>query len=183
MKNISGFTIIEVMIAIVIIGVLITIGVPSFQSTVMNNRLVTQTNLFVTSLNQARSEAVKQNQQVSICATNNGTSCATSGTNWENGWLVFVDRDGDGTIDDGDDCGDAATDDCILTIQEPLAGELTLSSDTRIITYSGNGTVDNNRMLALCDSRGADYARAIMIGNTGRPSTASKTEAPTLTCP
>src|SRR5262249_20780455 len=36
----------------------------------------------------ARSEAVKRNSGVTLCASSNGTSCAASG-GWEQGWIVL----------------------------------------------------------------------------------------------
>lgn len=178
-----GFTIVELMIAVLILAILMGVGVPSFQSTVKNNRMTSDLNAFITSLNQARSEAVKQNQEVVVCTSSNGTSCAGT-TNWENGWVVFVDRDNDGTIDDGDACGPGATDDCIMTVQSALAGDITLRSTGSSISYFGSGSSNGADTFTICDDRGADKAKAVIVSSTGRPRTSYKEDdGSDLSCP
>lgn len=54
------------MLTIVVGAVLLTVGVPSMQALIRNNRLTTQTNEFVTALQLARSEAAKRNARVAI---------------------------------------------------------------------------------------------------------------------
>lgn len=54
----NGFTIIEMMIVILIIGVLLTIGIPSFQGYMERNRLKSAAEGLVTDLHFARSEAI-----------------------------------------------------------------------------------------------------------------------------
>lgn len=178
-----GFSIVELMIAIVILGILMGIGIPAFQSTVKNNRMTSNLNAFITSLNQARSEAVKQNQEVVVCTSTDGTSCAGN-TNWENGWVVFVDRDNDGTIDGGNACGSGATDDCILTVQSALNTSITLRSTGSSISYFGSGSSNGADTFTICDDRGASEATAVVVSSTGRPRT-SHTEADgsALSCP
>lgn len=182
-RKTRGFTIVELMIAIVILGILMGIGVPSFQATVKNNRMTSNLNAFITSLNQARSEAVKQNLEVMVCPSTDGSTCDASG-NWENGWVVFVDRDNDGTIDGGNACDSSATDDCILTVQSALSDEITLRSSGSSISYFGSGASDGAETFTICDSRGADLAKAVVVSSTGRPRTSKKeADGTALSCP
>lgn len=97
--NTAGFTLIELMIVIVIVAIFVTVGVPSFQNMIKDNRLVTQANRLVSSLQLARSEALKLGTPVSVCRTTNGTTCAGVGESWESGWLVFVDTNANGDVD------------------------------------------------------------------------------------
>lgn len=90
MKEENGFTLIELIFTITIAAILLAVGVPSFQEMLSNNRAVAQANMFISSLNLARSEAVSRGLRVSLCPSTNQTSC-TGGTNWANGWIVFVD--------------------------------------------------------------------------------------------
>lgn len=94
----AGFTLIELMIVIVLVAIFITVGVPSFQNLVSDNRLSTQTNRLVSSLQLARSEALKLRTPVSVCRSTDGATCAGAGV-WESGWLVFVDTNGNGDVD------------------------------------------------------------------------------------
>jgi type IV fimbrial biogenesis protein FimT len=97
-----GFNLLELMVGITVLGVLLGIGVPSFNEMIRNNRLVEQTNSMVTALNYARSEALKRGIRVSACP---GAGSACSGaTDWNAGVLVFTDDTGTiGTFDNVDE--------------------------------------------------------------------------------
>lgn len=185
MRKMHGFTLVELMITITVFALMLAIGVPSFQSTIMNNRMTSQINAFVTALNQARSEAVKQNQRVTVCVSTDGSTCAGAGVNnWESGWIVFVDRNTDGIIDDGNDCANNATDDCVLSVHAPLNGNTTMRSGNNAVSYTGSGASNGTRTFTMCDSRGGSHSRAIIVSLSGRPRI-SETEADgsALSCP
>ena len=90
MKSIRGFTLIELVMGIAIVGILLTVGIPSFIALITNNRIVTQTNDFVSDLAHARAEAVRRNSRVTICRSNDGATCVPS-SSWRDGWIVFTD--------------------------------------------------------------------------------------------
>lgn len=90
MKKEFGFTLIELIFTVAMVAILLTVGVPSFQEMLRSNRAVAQANMFMSTLNVARSEAVKRGVRVSLCSSSNQTNC-TGGTNWASGWIVFVD--------------------------------------------------------------------------------------------
>lgn len=83
-----GFTLIELMIVIVISAILMATAAPSLIDAVLSNKLSSYANSLVASANLARSEAIKRNSVVRLCASSNGTSCATTG-GWEQGWIVM----------------------------------------------------------------------------------------------
>lgn len=89
----KGFTLIELMITVAIMSVMLTIGLPSFQSIIASSRLTSSVNAMVSALQLARFEALKQHKSVAV---------QKKGTNWQDGWDVFVDYDDDGTLDDGE---------------------------------------------------------------------------------
>jgi len=89
MRKVTGFTMIELMVTLAVAAILVTVAVPSFQTMIESNALTSQINLFIGSLNAARSEAVKRGKQVTLCKSVNGSSCAGAG--YEAGWIVFVD--------------------------------------------------------------------------------------------
>jgi len=97
----GGFTIVELMFTIVVLGVLLAIGAPNFRDFLRNARLSAAANDMIGALNLARSETVKRRLPMSVCSSNGGTSCDDGKFN--NGWVVFVDVDGDGTVDSGID--------------------------------------------------------------------------------
>ncbi len=92
MKKNAGFTLIELLITVVIISILLVVGLPSLKSFLQSNQLVAAANELVAGFNVARSEAIKRNDDVTICESTNGTTCSAGTGSWEDGWIVFVDQ-------------------------------------------------------------------------------------------
>lgn len=90
----KGFTLLELIVAIAVTGIILSVGVPSFISIIQNNRAVAHTNDLVTGLNLARSEATRRSSVVTVCSSTNGTTC-NGGNDWSTGWLV---RNGAGEV-------------------------------------------------------------------------------------
>ena len=208
MNTQRGFNIIELMVTIAVLGVLLGVAVPGIQSYIHNSRLTTQINSLSISLSHARSEAIKLNQRVVVCVSTNGTQCASagSGTLWNKGWILFVDRNGDSNIDAGgpgtDDCAVNSTTDCVISVQAAFPGTNTLTpaaSVVDIVAYVSDGSSRCNTdasiatletcpnatsFFTLCDFRGAAYAKAAAVSTTGRVSSITKKpDGSALTCP
>jgi len=155
---IKGFTLIELLITIAIVGIVVSIGVPSFTATIRNSRLTTNVNELVTSLNIARSEAIKRGQPVTVAKTD---------TEWEEGWNIFTDLNGDGGIDVGDG-------DTVLKLYKTLPNQYTLrASGINRITYRPTG-ISGNGSFVLCDNSDANNtpeahtSRVVIINSVGR---------------
>jgi type IV fimbrial biogenesis protein FimT len=82
-KN-KGFTLIELMITVAIMSILLSVGLPSFQSIIASSRLTAATNGMVSALQLARFEAIKQHKLVYVRAKGDIKD------NWVKGWEVFV---------------------------------------------------------------------------------------------
>ncbi len=115
----SGFTLVELMITVSIVGILASFAIPSFNEMIANNRLSALSNDLITDLYTARSEAIKKNIPVTICSSTDQASCANS-TNWGTGWIIFKDVGVPGVVDGVDE---------ILFIHQPPNNRLTLTSD------------------------------------------------------
>jgi len=97
-----GFTILELMSTIAVLGILLGLGVPMFFEIINNNRTIAQANNLVSALNYARSEAVKRGDPVSVCSSTDSSTCAAD-TDWSTGFIAFTDATGvAGTRDVGD---------------------------------------------------------------------------------
>ncbi len=163
MNRKSGFTLIELMITVALAAIVMTIGIPSFRTAILNNSRTAQVNEFIGVLNLARSEAIKRGIRVTICRRLNDTTCATDTTSiWENGWIAFVDQNQDGVIDAGEE---------ILKVYGAIPNNFTLRTGgtfTQSIAYLPNGVSSGMGTFNLCDSRGVDQARFIVVSITGR---------------
>lgn len=154
MKKTSGFTLVELMITLVVAGVILAIGVPSFTTAIRNNRISAMSNQLVSALSLARSEAVKRSETVTFCATTNGTTCAAS-TNWQTGWII---------LDAGNN---------ILRRWDALKGNTTLTGSAAQIQYLSTGFLNTAETFQLRTSDCVgEEGRDISISVTGRPSVA-----------
>jgi type IV fimbrial biogenesis protein FimT len=159
----AGFTLLELMVSITVLGILLSLAVPAFTSMIRNNQLVSQNNEFVGALNYTRSEAVKRSADVTACSSTDGASCAAS-TNWATGVVVFVDANANGTFDSGE---------TILQAYPATLNAITLTSTVNFVRYSASGVSSAAATFTLqrvgCTQ---NNARSITISVTGRISTA-----------
>lgn len=83
----NGVTLVELMVTLAVFAILATIGIPSYANLVANNRATATANELLSTLQFARSEAVKRNEDIIA------EPVATS--NWSDGWTVFRDANND----------------------------------------------------------------------------------------
>ncbi len=99
----QGFTLYELLITIVIVAILMSIGIPSFRTFTRNSEMAAAVNDLLGSFTVARSEAARAKQNISICASSDSMTATPSCTGeFEDGWIVFVDTDGDVQLDAGE---------------------------------------------------------------------------------
>lgn len=77
-----GFTLIELMVALAVAGVLVAVGLPSFRELMATQRAKSAASELHLSLLMARSESIKRSTNVEL---------VHNGTGWTDGWVVRVD--------------------------------------------------------------------------------------------
>ena len=165
-------TLVELLVALAVIGILAAIATPTLRDAILNARMVSMVNDTMADLNIARSEAVKRNAPIVLCPSANRSTCA--GTDWRTGWIVFHDLNADGIrAVPAEELIKASpaipnTNPNALTV---VRGGAPVSS----ITYgpSGGITVAQQIVFTFCDVRAGTGSvangRIVTINVTGRP--------------
>ncbi|MDG9670389.1 GspH/FimT family pseudopilin [Hahella sp. CR1] len=147
----KGFTLIELMLVVIITGMVLAFGVPSFQEMIRNHRLTSNTNEIVSALNFARVEAVKRGNNVRLGRRD--------GASWSGGLVVYISNND--TWDAGEE----------LRLWDSIAGEntVTVSGSATSFVFSGTGEVDKsaNVTIDICDDRTGEEGRRITILPSG----------------
>lgn len=176
--SMNGVSAIELLVTVSILFVLAAVAVPAFGNFVLNNRGVNHINEFVAAVNFARSEAIKRGAPVTLCSSTspqaNSPTC-DGAQQWESGWIAFADYDRDGNMDLG--TGACLTEeDCLLQVWDGI-DDVTLSAGKNRISFEGTGASRGfNSTWKLCDSRGAQDARAAILSASGHTRQAKDTD-------
>ncbi len=92
----SGFTLYELLITMLVVGIVLTVGIPGFSDFTRNSRITSTANDLHSSFYLGRSEAARSKSNVTICASANSMDAAAAcGGTFDDGWIIFVDLNGD----------------------------------------------------------------------------------------
>ena len=69
MRTQRGFTIIELMVALTLAAILMTLAIPAFRDVGLSSQLRSVSSEFIAATHLARSEAIKQNAVVKLCVS------------------------------------------------------------------------------------------------------------------
>jgi type IV fimbrial biogenesis protein FimT len=95
-KHQNGFTLYELLVTMLVIGIVMTIGIPNMSAFTANSRMAATANDLHSSFMLARSEAARSKSPITICASADSLAAnASCNGNFDDGWIVFVDLDGD----------------------------------------------------------------------------------------
>lgn len=155
----KGFTLIEVLIGVILLGIMATMAVPlsnlveSFKLDYLNQRIYASTTL-------ARSEAIKRGELVSLCQSNSGTTC-DGGANWAAGWMMFTNPNNDDVVDSGE---------AVIRIVSPMTTpvRITWSNGSRL-TFIPRGSPVSAGMFDMCPvGRKAAPLKMVSVSVTGQ---------------
>jgi type IV fimbrial biogenesis protein FimT len=164
-QNGFGFTLVELVVTLTVLGILTGIAVPQFTDFLRNSRRAATINELVASLTLARSEAVRRGAQVVVCKAVDDTACLSgAGDTWQAGWLVFVNTDADSppVVD---------PDETVLKVRTDQAGVYQVRPSAAVddfIVFGADGSALQDGSFTYCDTRGAPRARAVVVSPVGR---------------
>lgn len=175
----AGVTLVELLTVVVIAAILMSIGVPSYRYVTTSNRMATESDALLGDLQYARSEAIREGQQVTVCVSKDGANCDTAGLppSWQEGWMVFSNPD-NGT--------GVATNDPLLRTTKGFSNTDTFQSTNGIyaVTFSREGFAQlggTSTTITLHDSTSdQNYTRCLDISQTGMMSV--QTHSSDTTC-
>jgi type IV fimbrial biogenesis protein FimT len=157
-----GLTLIELVIALVVLSILISIGAPSLATLSIRNEQTTTLNDFLSHLYLARSLAIQEEKHVVICPSSDGKRCKQY-ANWSAGLMIFEDSKRDG----------------VLTPDEPILAKYLLPDNATLhihssehrkkVIYHGDGRPSGyNLTLTFCDPKDRIKPKALIVNNVGR---------------
>ena len=161
-----GFSLVELLIAMVIIGLLVLAAGPSYRKWIAAQQLANHAHFLAGTLNQARSEAIKTGYRVNLCKSSDRQQCADDASGWELGWILYIDENQDGEISDGE---------TVIRIEGPPGNAITVRGNRPVADYVSYTSLGHARMLSGALQMGTfvvckpgQDALQVVLANIGR---------------
>lgn len=160
----AGFTIIELAVTMLVIGIVVTLTAPAFSEFMMSQRRIDAAQQLASGIRTARTEAILRSQPVVIRAIDE---------DWSKGWQIVVDPKN-------------SEDDLVLT-ERTRSGKVPIFGNSHFVRQirfnalgvpAGNGFVAGR--LFICDTKKAVSHHAVVMAKTGRVQIESETNTEEL---
>ncbi|MFK8079798.1 MAG: GspH/FimT family pseudopilin [Granulosicoccus sp.] len=170
----SGFNLLELMLTLAIIAIVAVFAIPSMRGILSGSELSTTSNQLVFGLQSARSEAIKRITPVSLCPSADPEAALPAcGGTYTQGWIVFIDENGDGVLD--------APGDELIRSSEALSRAFSITPDMLFsdgVTFSISGVSINVAGVPISGRISVSHAgeqegRVISIAASGRISSSA----------
>jgi type IV fimbrial biogenesis protein FimT len=158
MKTQNAFTLIEIIVTLAIVAILAMVALPNMRPMLLNNRIISKTNDFISAINYVRTEAItRPSRDLQIQPID---------TDWSNGWQIVE------II--------SSTEQEVIKIFEYKNDQIVIkktdgecSSGNPSICYKARGRIQNPYEFFVCNPDYPQGARIVTIGRIGRVSTES----------
>ena len=156
--RLRGFTLIELMLVLVIIGVFMGLAAPSMRDMVITSQVRSSASDLYESVILARSEAIKRAANVDLIPVSG---------NWQNGWTVQI---GATVLQSRDATTNVTVTPKKSGLATPLSTNITFRMDGRQSTDIGN------LIFSAAQSAHPIAARCVLVTSSGRPSIKTDTD-------
>jgi type IV fimbrial biogenesis protein FimT len=145
-----GFTLVELMVSLAIVGALLAMGIPSVSAMVQNSKLGSATKSYTAGIQTARTEAIRRNAAVDFLLTNDPVSAGATATGNGKNWVVRWSDAGVPKLLDGkagtDGSGQSGA--TSVTISGAVTA-LTAGSFSGVLSFDGLGAVTSRQTVRL----------------------------------
>ncbi|HVI57480.1 MAG TPA: GspH/FimT family pseudopilin [Luteimonas sp.] len=173
----AGFTLIEIVIALAVLGICLGIAVPAYLGAVAATHAGAARTALGGTLLSAMTQSTITGMEFVVCASADGADCNGS-TDWSTGWIAFADPDADRA---------RGAHETVMRRESALPGDVRLRSTvgrTRIVFQPhGGAAAGSNVTFTLCDRRGPAKAATLVLANSGRLRQGAPSPTATLACP
>jgi len=176
----SGYTFIELVVAMSIAGILAAMTIPSFVSSIRSNYGVSDANSMLSLVTLARNTAIGRDGYTVLCINTSATTpaCSTGSVTWDQGVLLFIDTNNNGTYDSGTDI--------LVRVEVPFTSGSTItytaaSTSTALTTigFTGLGQMNSTTTYGHFDvkpSNSTTGERYVVVRQIGRANVCPPTD-------
>lgn len=156
MNRATGFTLIELMVTLVLVGILIAAGVPGMRTLLNNMEARGNADQLAAAFAFARQEAVSNATAVTICSSTDLATCDGGDNDWNQGWIIAL--------------GEASALGDILRVGDIGGSTFVVGGSADDVTFDpfGESTSDTPQTFTVCSyDRNTSAARVISVNRTG----------------
>lgn len=158
----QGITLLEVMIALAILGIVSAIALPNLGPMLESDRADSFIDEFSRTVKYARAKATTTDEFVVVCPIANPDSGGVCTSDWENNHIVaFVDK--------GKDLNLSISDDMLIRVMSLPSSQDRVSQEkgSTAITIDGQGRINQEHQFVICPNGKKENSSALQISVSG----------------
>jgi len=160
-----GLTLIELLVAVAVLAIIATVGIPNFQQFTARNEVAAEVLRLTTALNLARNTAITRRTTITVCPSADRLTCNNS--DWSLPLVIIDGRADGGTVDGA----------VLRVMQESRVPQVTYRNDNRPIRYGQLGRpAGHNGTFKICGKHASEAY--VVVSNFGRVRVRSNSEIP-----
>lgn len=161
-KVVAGFTLIELMVGVAMMGIIAAIALPNLGDFLLRMRVDNEVSEMQRLILTTRNTAINMGETTTLCPLVSN-ACTT---NWEGELSVFIDLNDNNQLD---------ANETLVKVKEAIHQSDRLEySNNNPVTYEATGLISTaNGNFSYCPEEEAQFNRGIIIGASGRASVSS----------